>query len=131
MNSFLSYLFRFYLFSIGQKLIPMIIEKKILFQRTVFDGIIKNKNFNMIYLIKTVKMTKIIKKIFMQAIFFRSFKYRIFFRRKLLCLGLDPDYLEYLKSKKQKALEAEQCMTDEQKQSMFLVCEEVNVCDTK
>lgn len=30
---------------------------------------------------------------------------------------LDPDYLEYLKSKKQKALEAEQAMTAEQKQS--------------
>lgn len=34
---------------------------------------------------------------------------------------LDPDYIEYLKAKKQKALEAEQAMTDEQKQSLFIV----------
>lgn len=33
------------------------------------------------------------------------------------CLGLDPDYIEYLKSKKQKALDAERVMTEEQKQS--------------
>lgn len=31
--------------------------------------------------------------------------------------GLDADYLEYLKLKKQKALDAEKMMTDEQKQS--------------
>lgn len=31
-------------------------------------------------------------------------------------LGLDPEYVEYLKMKKQKALEAERAMTDEQKQ---------------
>ncbi len=36
-------------------------------------------------------------------------------------IGLDSDYVEYLKSKKQKALEAESAMTEEQKQSMFPV----------
>jgi len=33
--------------------------------------------------------------------------------------GLDPDYVEYLKAKKQKALEAEKAMTDEQKQMHY------------
>lgn len=43
-----------------------------------------------------------------------------FTKNKRLFIGLDPDYLEYLKSKKQKALEAERIMTEEQKQSMLL-----------
>jgi hypothetical protein len=34
--------------------------------------------------------------------------------------GLDPDYIEYLKSKKQKALDAERIMTEEQKQSILV-----------
>ena len=42
---------------------------------------------------------------------------------KIILLGLDPEYIEYLKSKKQKALDAEQAMTDEQKQSKIIVDE--------
>jgi hypothetical protein len=34
---------------------------------------------------------------------------------------LDPEYVEYLKLKKQKAIEAEQAMSDEQKQSQLIV----------
>ena len=33
------------------------------------------------------------------------------------CLGLDPDYVEYLKSKRYKEMEAERRMTAEQRQS--------------
>ncbi len=49
--------------------------------------------------------------------------YRILFSnlKVINCLGLDADYVEYLKLKKQKELEAEQAMTAEQKQSMFLL----------
>ncbi len=44
----------------------------------------------------------------------------IFNYGKIGFIGLDPGYVEYLKSKKQKALEAERAMTDEQKQSKIL-----------
>ena len=37
-------------------------------------------------------------------------------KRSSFSLGLDAEYVEYLKMKKQKALEAERAMTDEQKQ---------------
>ena len=39
---------------------------------------------------------------------------------KMIFLGLDPDYIEYLKSKKRKALDAERAMTDEQRQSTII-----------
>jgi hypothetical protein len=52
---------------------------------------------------------------------FYAGKCRIFFQvnylKQIPFIGLDPDYLEYLKSKKQKALDAERVMTEEQKQS--------------
>lgn len=35
-------------------------------------------------------------------------------------LGLDPDYVEYLKEKRMKEFESEQALTTEQKQSEFL-----------
>lgn len=43
----------------------------------------------------------------------------IFEQKSCFFLELDPDYVEFLKLKKQKALEAEKAMTDEQKQSKF------------
>jgi len=64
-----------------------------------------------------VKKKKKIKKLSMLVDFMILQKNinRVFF------IGLDSDYVEYLKSKKQKALEAELAMTEEQKQSMFPV----------
>jgi len=49
--------------------------------------------------------------------------YRILFSnlKVINYLGLDADYVEYLKLKKQKEFEAEQAITAEQKQSMFLL----------
>ncbi len=43
--------------------------------------------------------------------------FQVNYLKKIPFIGLDPDYLEYLKSKKQKALDAERVMTEEQKQS--------------
>ena len=40
--------------------------------------------------------------------------------RLIVCLGLDPDYVEYLKLKKQKAVEAQSAMSEEQMQSRFV-----------
>ena len=40
--------------------------------------------------------------------------------RLVVCLGLDPDYVEFLKLKKQKAVEAQSAMSEEQMQSRFL-----------
>lgn len=45
------------------------------------------------------------------------------FITKIIPIGLDPEYMEYLKAKKQKALDAEQHMTDEQKQSTVIFLE--------
>jgi hypothetical protein len=39
--------------------------------------------------------------------------------KKMNYLGLDADYVEYLKLKRQKELEAEQSITSEQRQSIF------------
>ena len=41
----------------------------------------------------------------------------------MISIGLDPDYIDYLKTKKQKALDAAQHMTDEQKQSTITFSE--------
>jgi len=54
---------------------------------------------------------------------FSLFDRIIFFylKQQINYLGLDADYVEYLKLKKQKELEAEQALTTEQRQSMFFI----------
>ena len=43
----------------------------------------------------------------------------------MFTLGLDSDYVEYLKTKKQKELDTEQAMNTEQKQSIFFLINEL------
>jgi len=54
---------------------------------------------------------------------FSLFDRIIFFylKQQINYLGLDADYVEYLKLKKQKEFEAEQTLTTEQRQSMFFI----------